>query len=114
MVEEMEEIRMEYTRITTPRKTFLVFISGIVSIILVLLTSYLFAHHLNTNVPLRTGNVQVPEAHHPQTTFSPQEIKPFQGQWYMHGGLLTIQNNGKATFIARAYQNCGAGVKQPC
>jgi hypothetical protein len=110
----MEEVTMQNIQITTAKKTFLVLISGIISIIVVLASSYLFAHHPNINVSTYTTNAQLPAAHRSQNTFSPQELQPFQGQWYMHGGLLTIQNDGRATFIARAYQNCGSGIKQPC
>lgn len=42
------------------------------------------------------------------------KLKPFIGSWYGHGRSLTVEGNGHAIYIARAYQWCEDGVKPPC
>jgi hypothetical protein len=45
---------------------------------------------------------------------SSEQLQPFKGQWHFHSSLLTVGNDGYATFITRAYQFCGQGILQPC
>ncbi len=60
---------------------------------------------------VRSSSLQSP-AH--LSTFSREALRPFTGEWHFHTTLLTVGNDGHATFIARAYQFCGPGVSQPC
>ncbi len=41
-------------------------------------------------------------------------LQTFVGVWYAHGVGLSIQADGQAHFVARAYTWCAAGVKPPC
>lgn len=38
----------------------------------------------------------------------------FVGTWLGHGRVLIFSSDGRANFIARAYQWCGPGVPPPC
>ncbi len=38
----------------------------------------------------------------------------FVGRWVGHGRVLIFSSNGRAKYIARAYQWCGPGVSPPC
>jgi len=38
----------------------------------------------------------------------------FVGTWFGHGRVLIFSSNGRAKYIARAYQWCGPGVSPPC
>ncbi len=39
--------------------------------------------------------------------------KVFVGTWYIHGGALTVQGDGRASYIARAYRWC-SDAPPPC
>src|SRR5579859_2216223 len=52
----------------------------------------------------RSSRVQSP-AH--LSLLSREALRPFTGEWHFHTTLLTVGNDGQATFIARAYQFCG-------
>jgi hypothetical protein len=41
-------------------------------------------------------------------------LQPFKGEWHFDSSLLTVGDDGYATFITRAYQFCGPGILQPC
>jgi hypothetical protein len=47
-------------------------------------------------------------------TLSSEALQPFKGEWHFDSTLLTVGNDGVATFITRAYQFCGPGILSPC
>jgi hypothetical protein len=49
----------------------------------------------------------------PTATPTP-DFSAFVGAWGGHGRELTFSSDGRAKYIARAYQWCGPGVPQPC
>ena len=49
----------------------------------------------------------------PTATPTP-DFNAFVGAWGGHGRELTFSSDGRAKYIARAYQWCGPGVPQPC
>ena len=49
----------------------------------------------------------------PTATPTPK-FSAFVGAWGGHGRELTFLSDGRAKYIARAYQWCGPGVPQPC
>lgn len=42
------------------------------------------------------------------------DLSAFAGRWIAHGQYLDFSSNGRAKYIARAYQWCGPGVPPPC
>ena len=42
------------------------------------------------------------------------EFSAFAGTWFGHGRGLTFSSDGRAEYIARAYQWCGPSVSPPC
>src|SRR5881394_2278170 len=91
------------------------YLAGITSLVLALLIGYL---NINSGYIAsaqaqdgRSSSFQSP-AH--LATFSSEALRPFTGDWHFHTSLLTVSNDGHATFIARAYQFCGPRVLQPC
>ncbi len=49
----------------------------------------------------------------PTATLTP-DFSAFVGTWFGHGRGLTFSSDGRAKYIARAYQWCGPGVPPPC
>jgi hypothetical protein len=49
----------------------------------------------------------------PTATPTP-DFSTFVGEWGGHGRNLTFTSDGRAKYIARAYQWCGPGVPPPC
>ncbi len=105
---------MQHIQTTPDKKHFLTFVTVIAGMMTIFLSAYLYNSHSNIDIPTRPGTPQMPEANKAQSALSPEALQPFKGQWHMHAGVLTIKEDGSAIYIARAYENCGPGVKQPC
>jgi len=42
------------------------------------------------------------------------DLGPFAGTWVSHSAIMTIAQDGSATFAQRTYRWCGTGVTQHC
>lgn len=91
------------------------YLAGITSLVLAILIGYL---NINSGYTASTQaqNVRLPRSQSPmsQPALSSEALEPFEGEWHFHSTLLTVESDGHATFITRAYQFCGPGISQPC
>jgi len=91
------------------------YLAGITSLVLALLIGYLTIHSGYTaSAQAQDGRSLSFQSPAPPATFSSEALRPFMGEWHFHTSLLTVESDGHATFIARAYQFCGPGIAQPC
>ena len=94
---------MQRIQITPAHKTRLT------GMIITLLSLALFISN-----PIAGAHAHADGAQKEQVNKTQQSLQSFVGQWYTHAGALTVRDDGTATFMARSYTKCGAGVPAPC
>jgi len=91
------------------------YLVGIASLVLVLLIgSFAIISKYPASAQALDGQPSEPSLSGSLPTFSSEALQPFKGEWHFDSTLLTVGNDGEATFITRAYQFCGPGILPPC
>lgn len=62
----------------------------------------------------RQANAEVATHRQTSTISLPADFHRFAGTWTAHGAQLSVSPHGMATFTARTYRWCAAGVAHPC
>jgi len=91
------------------------YLISITSLVLALLIGYLnITSGYAASIQAQDGRLSRSQSPASLPALSSEALQPFNGEWHFHSTLLTVGNDGYATFITRAYQFCGPGIVQPC
>lgn len=107
---------MQHIQITSHKKNVLVLMIAVAmtGIAVILFQALLSSRYSGIGPGTNSHPAHMPEAGMTRSSLPQEALRPFQGQWHIHAGVLMVNSDGSAVFIARAYKNCGAGIKQPC
>lgn len=95
---------------------------SLISLLLLLLLMSFFFNHRSLALAQDNRLTQMHASYRQDTVQNSLEVaqqkisipSSFLGTWHVHTTVLTINKDGTATYIARAYENCAEGKGQPC